>query len=313
MEEATNRGFENETIKRNSVSQVEMPSNRIVPVTKANTNKKNDRIIDDEPPSFSCCGLILVVFSVLLFILTFPVSIFLSVRTINEFERGVILRLGKCVRENGKSTILKPGVRLILPCTDTLLKIDLRTKSFNIPPQDVLTKDAVSCNVDAIVYMRVVDPASALLKVDDAIQSAKFVAISSLRTVIGNYTLTMLLQDRNKIDEALRVIIDEATDRWGILVERVDIKDVSLPDNMQRAMAAEAQASRQSKARVIAAQGELEASTALTEASKKFDTSPAALHLRYLETLTTISAEKNSTILFPLPMEFFKTFMGKKD
>ncbi|KAL3308391.1 hypothetical protein Ciccas_013079 [Cichlidogyrus casuarinus] len=295
-----------EEVESNSRSR---STNRIVPQEDINKGGSS---------SYGCCGWAVIILSGVVLCLIFPIAICFSFKTIQEYERGVVLRLGKCVRSKGRSVILQPGLRFLLPCTDKLLKISLRTQSFNIPPQvrlsyrlilqEVLTKDAVTCNVDAIVYLHVVDPAKALLNVENVINSSQFVAVSALRTIIGQFELSELMQEREVVDNKLREVVDKATDPWGVVIERVDIKDVSLPADMQRAMAAEAQAVRQAKAKVILAQGELDSSNALVQASQSYDKSPAALHLRYLQTLNNIAAEQNSTVIFPLPMELMKIF-----
>ena len=191
----------------------------------------------------------------------------------------------------------------IVPCLDQVFIKDLRTISFDIPPQTVLTKDSVSVKVDGVVYYRIRDPCLAVNNVANAQHATKLLAQTTLRNQLGAHTLAGVLADRAEISAGMQTILDEATDEWGIQVERVEIKDVQIPQNLQRAMAAAAEATREAQAKVISAQGEMDASFALKEASDVIGQSPGALQLRYLQTLTQISAEKNSTILFPLPID----------
>lgn len=204
-----------------------------------------------------------------------------------------------------------PGVFFVLPCIDEYCKVDLRTVSFDVPPQEVLTKDSVTVSVDAVVYYRISDPLKAVIQVANYSHSTRLLAATTLRNVLGTRNLSELLTEREAISHTMQVSLDEATDPWGVKVERVEIKDVSLPMQLQRAMAAEAEASREARAKVIAAEGEMKASRALKEASDIMSESPAALQLRYLQTLNTISSEKNSTIVFPLPLEVLNFFQAK--
>merc|ERR1739846_70256 len=205
-----------------------------------------------------------------------------------------------------------PGMFFVIPCTDEIRVMDLRTVSFDVPPQEILTKDSVTVAVDAVVYYRISSPLSAVCNVADFAKSTKLLASTTLRTVLGTKNLAEILSDRETIATHLLDLLDTATDPWGVKVERVEVKDVRLPQNLQRAMAAEAEATREARAKVIAAEGEQKASRALKEASDIISESPAALQLRYLQTLSSIAAEKNSTIIFPLPMDLIKNFgMGK--
>ncbi|KAH0615507.1 hypothetical protein JD844_004857 [Phrynosoma platyrhinos] len=204
------------------------------------------------------------------------------------------------------------GVYFILPCIDNMITVDMRTISFDIPPQEILTKDSVTVNVDGVVYYRV---KNAILSVANVVYSdpaTRLLAQTTLRNVLGTKNLCQLLSDREEIARSMQVTLDDATEEWGIKVERVEIKDVKLPILLQRAMAAEAEASREARAKVIAAEGEMNASRALKEAAMVITESPAALQLRYLQTLTTIAAEKNSTIVFPLPIDMLQAVMGIK-
>uniref|UniRef100_A0A8C2HVP5 Stomatin (EPB72)-like 3b n=1 Tax=Cyprinus carpio TaxID=7962 RepID=A0A8C2HVP5_CYPCA len=254
-----------------------------------------------------CCGWILVIISAFFSILIFPISIFISIKIVKEYERAVIFRLGRITARKAKG----PGIFFILPCTDSFVKVDLRTISFNIPPQEILTKDSVTISVDGVVYFRVNDPVASVANVTDADYSTRLLAQTTLRNVLGTKNLSEVLSDREGISQSMQMTLDEATESWGIKVERVEIKDVKLPQQLQRAMAAEAEAAREARAKVIAAEGEMNASRALKEASLVISESPSALQLRYLQTLSTIAAEKNSTVIFPLPMDIISHFMKK--
>ncbi|KAF5904865.1 erythrocyte band 7 integral membrane protein-like [Clarias magur] len=226
---------------------------------------------------------------------------------VKEYERSVIFRLGRITSRKPKG----PGIFFIIPCTDTFVKVDMRTVSFDIPPQEILTKDSVTVNVDGVVYFRVSDPIASVANVSNADYSTRLLAQTTLRNVLGTKNLAEVLSDREGISQSMQMTLDEATDSWGIKVERVEIKDVKLPQQLQRAMAAEAEAAREARAKVIAAEGEMNASRALKEASLVIAESPSALQLRYLQTLNTIATEKNSTIIFPLPIDIMGHFMKK--
>lgn len=246
------------------------------------------------------CHLVLHGLSLLLVVCTFPFSLFVCLKIVAEYERAVIFRLGRLVGAKG------PGLFFVLPCMDEIQRVDLRTISFDIPPQEILTKDSVTCAVDAVVYYRVFNPAASVTNVANAAYSTKLLAQTTLRNQLGAVTLAGLLSERDTIAHTMQTILDVATDPWGIKVERVEVKDVRLPQNLQRSMAAEAEATRDAQAKIIAAKGEYDASKALKEAADVIAQSPGALQLRYLQTLTAISAEKNSTIVFPLPIEMLK-------
>jgi len=254
----------------------------------------------------SCLKTFLTVIAVILVICTFPLSLFYCVKIVREYERAVLFRLGRLKK---KETV-GPGLFFILPCLDEMVVIDLRTVSFDVPKQEVLTKDSVTVNVDAVVYYNIHSPLDATCKVKDFASSTKLLAATTLRTILGTKSLSEILSERESISDDILYQIDQATNAWGIKVERLEIKDVILPKTLQRAMAAEAEASREARAKVIAADGELKSSKSLKEASDVISESPAALQLRFLQTLTHISAEKNSTIIFPLPIELMKSFMG---
>ncbi|XP_053312840.1 stomatin-like [Spea bombifrons] len=252
-----------------------------------------------EENGIGCFGYILIFFSFLLVLVTFPVSIWSCIKIVQEYERAVIFRLGR-VRSGAKG----PGIFWILPCTDDFCRVDLRTVSFAVPPQEVLTKDSVTIMVDAVVFHRVISPIITVVKVDNANQATQMLAQTTLRNMLGTKSLTEILIDREEMADQMGKILYDATKEWGIKVERVEIRDVKLPSSLQRAMAAEAEAAREARAKVVAAEGEMNASRALREAAVIMSDSPAALQLRYLQTLSHISAEKNSTVIFPIPVEF---------
>ncbi|XP_072558387.1 stomatin-like [Paramormyrops kingsleyae] len=270
--------------------------------------RSREPLVEEQTGDIGCCGWVLVIFSVIFMLFTLPVSIFLCLKIVQEYERAVIFRLGRITDKKAKG----PGIFFILPCTDSFVKVDLRTVSFNIPPQEILTKDSVTVSVDGVVYFRVNSPIASVTNVTNADFSTRLLAQTTLRNVLGTKNLSELLSDREGISHSMQTVLDEATESWGIMVERVEIKDVKLPQQLQRAMAAEAEATREARAKVIAAEGEMNASRALKEASLVIAESPSALQLRYLQTLNTIAAEKNSTIVFPLPMDFMAHFIGKK-
>jgi len=253
----------------------------------------------------SACSVLLTIFAVFLVVITFPISLFMCIKVVKEYERAVIFRLGR-IKKGGAQG---PGLFFIIPCIDQCVVVDLRTVSFDVPPQEILTKDSVTVDVDAVVYYNIRNPMAAVCNVSNYSKSTKLLASTTLRNILGTKTLAELLSEREAIAGGLKTMIDTATDPWGIDIERVEVKDVRLPKNMQRAMAAEAEATREARAKVIAAEGEQKASRALKEASDIISESPAALQLRYLQTLSTISIEKNSTIVFPIPIEMFAKFL----
>ncbi|CAE1251452.1 STOM [Acanthosepion pharaonis] len=229
----------------------------------------------------------------------------LCFKVVQEYERAVIFRLGRLLSGGAKG----PGIFFVLPCIESYTKVDLRTLSFDVPPQEVLSRDSVTVSVDAVVYYRVSNPTISVANVENAHHSTRLLAQTTLRNMLGTKNLSEILADREAVSQGMQSALDEATENWGIHVERVAIKDVRLPVQLQRAMAAEAEASREAKAKVIAAEGEHQASRALKEAANIINESPSALQLRYLQTLSTISAEKNSTIVFPLPIDMLQQFM----
>lgn len=259
---------------------------------------------DEESASSSCCSCLLVGLSIIIIIFTFPFSLCICIKVVQQYERAVIYRLGRLLSGGAKG----PGLFFIMPCTDVYKKIDIRTVSFNVPPQEVLSKDSVTVAVDAVIYYKVNNPTMSVNNVENVDESTKLLAQTTLRNILGMKNLAEILSDREHISTTMREQLDEATERWGVQVERVEMKDVRLPVQLQRAMAAEAEAARDARAKVVAAEGEQKAARALKEASDIISESPGALQLRYLQTLHAISAEKNSTIIFPLPMELMNAF-----
>ncbi|XP_078351047.1 band 7 protein AGAP004871-like isoform X1 [Oculina patagonica] len=255
------------------------------------------------------CDYVLTFFSFLVFLCTLPLSLCFCIKIVQEYERAVIFRLGRLLPGGAKG----PGMFFILPCIDSYQKVDLRVVSFDVPPQEVLTKDSVTVAVDAVVYFRIYNATMSITNVENANRSTRLLAQTTLRNVLGTKNLSEILGERESISDTMQTSLDEATDPWGVKVERVEVKDVRLPQQLQRAMAAEAEASREARAKVIAAEGEMNASRALKEAAEIISESPSALQLRYLQTLTTISAEKNSTIIFPLPVNFLARLLPSEN
>lgn len=268
---------------------------------------------DDSNPQdggdVGCCGYILWFLSLVVIALTFPFSLCLCIKVVQEYERAVIFRLGRLIAGGAKG----PGLFFIIPCIDSYTKVDIRTVSFDVPPQEVLTKDSVTVAVDAVVYYRVQNATMSITNVEDSNRSTRLLAATTLRNVLGTKNLSEILSERETISHYMQSSLDEGTDPWGVKCERVEIKDVRLPVQLQRAMAAEAEAAREARAKVIAAEGEQKASRSLKEAAEVLTEAPAALQLRYLQTLNTISAEKNSTIIFPLPIDLLQSFMSRKE
>ena len=242
-----------------------------------------------------CFGFILIV---VLFLL------FASIKVVQEYERGVIFRLGRFVGAKG------PGLFFIVPFIDRMIKVDLRTVTLDVPTQEAISRDNVTIKVNAVVYFRVLDPGNAIIQVEDYRRATWQIAQTTLRNVIGQSELDELLAHREKINDQLQMIIDEQTEPWGIKVSLVEVKDVELPQTMQRAMARQAEAEREKRAKIIHAEGESGAAQQLAEAAEVIGRQPATLQLRYLQTLTEIAAEKNSTLIFPVPIDFLTAFMG---
>jgi regulator of protease activity HflC (stomatin/prohibitin superfamily) len=228
---------------------------------------------------------------------------FMSLRVLRQYERGVSFFLGKFWGTKG------PGLIFLPAGFASQKRVSLRIAALDIPPQDVITRDNVSVKVNAVLYMRVSDPAKAVLEIEDYHYATSQLAQTTLRSVLGEVELDELLSDREKINAVLKKIIDERTEAWGIEVSAVEVKDVDLPDQMKRAMARQAEAERERRAKVINAQGELQASETLAQAARQLATEPTALQLRYLQTVTEIAAENNSTTIFPIPIELFRPFL----
>jgi len=264
---------------------------------------------DDEEESNCCCKYLFITLSVILLIFTFPFTLWGCFKVVQEYERAVIFRLGKLRSGRAKG----PGIFFIFPCIDTYRCVDLRTVAFDVPPQEILTKDSVTVSVDAVVFFQVSNPLSAICNNDNYIRSTQLLAATTLRNVLGTKNLSDILTDREAMAEHMHHTLEEVTNPWGVHVERVELKDVRLPQNMQRVMAAEAEATREARAKVIASDGEYKSSKALKDAADVIASSPAALQLRYLQSLHTISAEKNSTIIFPLPMEILGAYVESSE
>jgi len=230
--------------------------------------------------------------------------VFSAIRVVQQYERGVIFVLGKLTGAKG------PGIFLVPPFVTRMIKVDLRVVTLTVPPQEVISRDNVTIKVTAVVYFYVVDPVAAVVNVMNYMQATTQIGQTTLRNVLGQSELDELLSQRNKINRELQTIIDEHTERWGVKVTAVEIKDVELPSTMQRAMAKQAEAEREKRAKIIHAQGELQASAQLAQAAQVIGSQPATLQLRYLQTLTEIAVEKNSTIIFPLPIDLVEPLLG---
>jgi regulator of protease activity HflC (stomatin/prohibitin superfamily) len=231
----------------------------------------------------------------------------LSVKVLNEYERGVVFRLGKLLPQ-----AKGPGLVIVAFPVDRMVRVSLRTVVLDVPPQDVITRDNVSVKVNAVVYFRVMNPIKAIVQVENFLYATSQEAQTSLRSILGQAHLDELLAERDRLGGMLQQVIDEHTDPWGVKVTQVAVKAVDLPQEMQRAMAKQAESEREKRAKIIHASGEFEASKQLTAAAATLQEQPAALHLRYLQTLTEIAAEKNSTIIFPLPIDLLKALVGRE-
>jgi len=256
------------------------------------------------PPETSSAGpnwlaRLLTAFGYLLAVPLFPFAI----RIVQEYERGVIFRLGRLVGARG------PGLFFILPFVERMMKVDLRIVTMDVPRQDVITRDNVTVKVDAVIYFRVLDPEAAVVKVVDHVRATSLVAQTTLRSVLGQSEMDELLSKRDDINQRLQKIIDDATEPWGVKVTIVEVRDVSLPADMINAMSRQAQAERERRAKVIHAEGEFEASKRLAEAGAIMAAEPTTLQLRYLQTLTEISSDRNSTVVFPVPIDLLTMFI----
>jgi regulator of protease activity HflC (stomatin/prohibitin superfamily) len=228
-----------------------------------------------------------------------------GVRVLREYERGVIFRLGRLVGDRG------PGLIYVIPIFENIVKVSLRTVTMDVPPQDVITKDNVSVKVNAVVYFRVLEAGKAIVEVQDYLYATSQLAQTTLRSILGQFELDELLAVREKINEKLQAILDKHTDPWGIKVSLVEVKHIDLPEEMKRAIARQAEAERERRAKVIHAEGELQASEKLAAAAAKLGKEPTAIQLRYLQTLVEVASENNSTTLFPIPIDLFKPFVDK--
>ncbi len=241
------------------------------------------------------------------FVIAVVVIILLSaaIKIVQEYERGAVFRLGRFVGLRG------PGLVFLIPFVERMMKVDLRVITMDVPAQECMTMDNVTVTVDAVIYFRVVDASDAVLKVLDYIKATSLLAATTLRNVVGQSELDELLAHRDKLNDKIQGVVDEGTNPWGIKVSMVEVKDVELPDTMKRAMAAQAEAERERRAKVVHAEGEYQAAEKLAEAAKIISTHPAALQLRYLQTLSGIATERTNTILFPLPIDMVTPFLSR--
>jgi len=228
-----------------------------------------------------------------------------AIRILREYERGVIFRLGRLVGAKG------PGLILLIPVIDKMVKVSLRVVTMDVPEQDIITMDNVTVRVNAVVYFRVMDPVNAVVAVEDFLYATSMISQTTLRAVLGQAELDTLLAERDKVNEKLQKIIDEDTEPWGIKVTKVEVKNVDIPQEMQRAIARQAEAERERRAKVIHADGELQAAERLRQAADEISKQPTAVQLRFLQTLTEVAAEKNSTLVFPVPIDLLSPFIDK--
>jgi regulator of protease activity HflC (stomatin/prohibitin superfamily) len=245
-----------------------------------------------------------VALGVLIVLLFFgAIALGTSVRVLREYERGVIFRLGRLIAQKG------PGLILLIPFIDRMVKVDLRTVTLNIPPQEVITRDNVPAGVNAVAYFRVVDSRKASGEVENFLLATSQISQTALRSILGKAEFDQLLSERERLNEELQKIIDESTEPWGVKVTAVEIKDVEIPEQMQRAIARQAEAERERRAKIINSEGEFQAAQKLTDAADIISTNPASLQLRYLQTLLEIGSNQNTTVVFPLPMDVLKPFL----
>jgi regulator of protease activity HflC (stomatin/prohibitin superfamily) len=230
-----------------------------------------------------------------------------AIRVLREYERGVIFRLGRLIAQKG------PGLILLIPFVDRMVGVDLRTVTLNIPPQEVITRDNVPASVNAVAYFRVIDPRKAIVEVENYLLATSQISQTALRSVLGKAEFDQLLSERERLNEELQGIIDESTEPWGVKVSAVEIKDVEIPEQMQRAIARQAEAERERRAKIINSEGEFQAAQKLTDAADIISTNPASLQLRYLQTLLEIGSNQNTTVVFPLPMDMLEPFLGRSD
>lgn len=244
------------------------------------------------------------IFPIILIVIFIIIVLAASIRIVNEYERGVVFRLGRYVGVRG------PGFILLIPFIERMVRVDLRVVTMDVPAQECITVDTVTVKVDAVVYFRVIKPESAVLNVEQYIRATSLLCQTTLRNVVGQSDLEDLLAHRDRVNEKLQILIDEGTGPWGIKVSMVEVRDVQLPETMQRAMAAQAEAERERRAKIVHAEGEAQAAEKLAEAARIIASQPSAMQLRYLQTLINISTEKTNTIVFPLPLDMIKPFMG---
>jgi len=242
-------------------------------------------------------------FIIIIFVIFFLAS---AIRILREYERAVIFRLGRLIAAKG------PGLILLIPIVDKMVRVSLRTIALDVPPQDIITRDNVSIKVSAVIYFRVLDPRKAVVEVEDYLFATSQMSQTTLRSILGQSELDELLAQREKINKDLQIIIDSHTEPWGIKVSNVEVKQIDLPEDMQRAMARQAEAERERRAKVINAEGEFQASQKLADAAKVIGEFPMALQLRYLQTLAEVASENNSTTIFPVPIDLLAPFLGKK-
>jgi regulator of protease activity HflC (stomatin/prohibitin superfamily) len=233
------------------------------------------------------------------------IFLFMAIKILNEYERGVIFRLGRVIDHKG------PGLIILIPIIDRMVRVSLRTLVLDVPPQDVITRDNVSVKVNAVVYFRVMDPTSAVIEVENYLYATSQLAQTTLRSVCGQFELDDLLSEREKINMELQQILDRHTDPWGVKVSMVEVKHIDLPTEMQRAIARQAEAERERRAKVINAEGEYQAAARLSEAATIIAKEPVALQLRFLQTLVEVAAEKNSTTIFPVPIDLLEPFLKR--
>jgi regulator of protease activity HflC (stomatin/prohibitin superfamily) len=245
--------------------------------------------------------LVVIVFLVVLFAIS-------AIKVAREYERGIVFRLGRLLPEPKG-----PGLFLLIPIVDRMVKVDLRTITLNIPPQEVITKDNVPARVNAVAYFRIVEPRDAIVQIENFMVATSQIAQTTLRSVLGQHVLDELLSEREKINSILQGIIDEQTAPWGVKVSVVEVKDVEIPQSMQRAMARQAEAERERRAKIINAEGEFQAAERLKDAALVIEEHPIALQLRYLQTLLEIGGTNSSTIIFPAPIDLIKPFLDKRD
>jgi regulator of protease activity HflC (stomatin/prohibitin superfamily) len=245
-------------------------------------------------------------FSIPLIVLIVLVVMFLAsaIRILNEYERGVIFRLGRVIDTKG------PGLIILIPVVDRMVKVDMRTITMDVPPQDVITRDNVSIKVNAVLYFRVIDSNAAVIEVENYLYATSQLAQTTLRSICGQFELDEILSEREKINLTLQEMLDRSTDPWGIKVTLVEVKHIDLPEEMKRAIAKQAEAERERRAKVINAEGEFQAAQKLIEAAALMETQPMSLQLRYLQTLHAVAAENNSTTLFPIPIDLIKPFLS---